>query len=163
MVSVIIAEKPSVANDIAKVLGITTKKETHYHSEDIIVTWAIGHLVGLKNPDDYDPKWKDWYKTIDDLPIIPNKFEYKPNSGSTKKQLTAIKKLITGKDVTEIVNACDAAREGELIFREIYEFSKTKSKSSRMWLQSMTDKAILDAWNKRVSSCLLYTSPSPRD
>ena len=71
MVSVIIAEKPSVANDIAKVLGISTKKDTHYHSDDIIVTWAIGHLVGLKNPDDYDPKWKDWYKTIDDLPIIP--------------------------------------------------------------------------------------------
>ena len=152
MVSVIIAEKPSVANDIAKVLGISTKKDTHYHSDDIIVTWAIGHLVGLKNPDDYDPKWKDWYKTIDDLPIIPKQFEYKPNSGSTKKQLSAIKKLITGKDVTEIVNACDAAREGELIFREIYEFSKTKAKSSRMWLQSMTDKAILDAWNKRVSS-----------
>lgn len=152
MVSVVIAEKPSVAADIAKVLGINNKKDTHYESEDVIVTWAIGHLVGLKNPDDYDPKWKDWYKTIDDLPIIPSQFEYKPNSGSTKKQLTAIKKLITRKDVKEVVNACDAAREGELIFREIYEFSKTKAESSRMWLQSMTDKSILEAWNKRESS-----------
>ena len=126
---VIIAEKPSVANDIAKVLGANSKTDTHWHGNDIIVTWAIGHLLQLKYMDDYDEAFKDWRKTIDRLPYIPESFEYKPIGGRGKKQLTAINKLIKSKDVDEIVNACDAAREGELIFRTIVQHSKTKTKN----------------------------------
>ena len=148
---VIIAEKPSVANDIAKVLGATSKSDTHWQGNDIIVTWAIGHLLQLKYMDDYDEAFKDWRKTIDRLPYIPETFEYKPIGGRGKKQLSAINKLIKSKDVEEIVNACDAAREGELIFRTIVKHSKTKTKTSRMWLQSMTKDSIQQAWEGRAS------------
>lgn len=147
---VIIAEKPSVANDIAKVLGASSKKDTHWEGKDIVVTWAIGHLLQLKYMDDYDEAFKDWRKTIDRLPYIPEQFEYKPIGGRGKKQLSAINKLIKSKGVTEIVNACDAAREGELIFRTIVQHSKSKTKTSRMWLQSMTKDSIQQAWNSRA-------------
>ena len=121
MAVVIIAEKPSVANDIASVLGVKSKTDTHWESDDFIVTWAVGHLLELKTHDDYDAAFKNWRGTIDRLPFIPENFELKPVTGrnSNKKQLTAIKKLITAKNCTEVVNACDAAREGELIFRRI--------------------------------------------
>ena len=120
MAVVVIAEKPSVAEDIAKVLGVTKKTETHWESDDLVITWAVGHLLELKTPEEYDERLKDWRKSIDMLPFIPEKFELKPNSGrgSNRKQLTAIKKLISNKTCTEIVNACDAAREGELILEE---------------------------------------------
>ena len=104
---VIIAEKPSVAADIAKVLGVDSKKDTHYHSEEILVTWAVGHLLELKTPEEYDESFKNWIKSIDKLPFIPDNFQLKPISGSKngKKQLTAIKKMITSKDCSEVVNA----------------------------------------------------------
>ena len=151
---VIIAEKPSVAADIAKVLGVDSKKDTHYHSEDILVTWAVGHLLELKTPEEYDESFKNWIKSIDKLPFIPDNFQLKPISGSKngKKQLTAIKKMITSKDCSEVVNACDAAREGELIFRRIVEFAKVKVPMSRMWLQSMTKDAIMSSYENRASS-----------
>ena len=147
---VIVAEKPSVANDIAQVLGANSKKDTHWEGNGLIVTWAIGHLLQLKYMDDYDEAFKDWRKTIDRLPYIPESFEYKPIGGRGKKQLSAITKLIKSKDVTEIVNACDAAREGELIFRTIVQHTKSKVKNSRMWLQSMTKDAIQQAWDTRL-------------
>jgi DNA topoisomerase III len=151
---VIIAEKPSVAADIAKVLGANSKQETHWQSEDIWVTWAVGHLLELKTPEEYDESFKNWRKSIDKLPFIPDNFELKPitGRGSNRKQLTAIKKMISGKDCTEVVNACDAAREGELIFRRIIQYSKVKSPMSRMWLQSLTTDAIQTAWDNRASS-----------
>jgi len=149
---VVLAEKPSVAEDIAKVLNINKKEATHWYGEDVIVTWAVGHMLELKYMDDYNPDFKNWRKTADDLPFIPEEFEFKPKSGSTRKQLTAIKKLMADKNVTEIVNACDAAREGELIFQTIYRYSKSKSPVSRMWLQSMTKDAIQRAWDERKSS-----------
>ncbi|DAC16556.1 MAG TPA: DNA topoisomerase III, partial [Candidatus Poseidoniales archaeon] len=149
---VVLAEKPSVAEDIAKVLNINKKEATHWSGEDVIVTWAVGHMLELKYMDDYNPDFKNWRKTADDLPFIPEEFEFKPKSGSTRKQLTAIKKLMADKNVTEIVNACDAAREGELIFQTIYRHSKSKSPVSRMWLQSMTKDAIQRAWDERKSS-----------
>ena len=108
-------------------------------------------MLELKYIDDYDPTFKNWRKTAGELPFIPEKFEFKPKSGSTRKQLTAVKKLMSGKEVTEIVNACDAAREGELIFQTIYHHSKSKSPVSRMWLQSMTKEAIQRAWDERKS------------
>ena len=127
---IVIAEKPSVANDIAQVLGASSKTDTHWEGNGIIVTWAIGHLLQLKYMDDYDEAFKDWRKTIDRLPYIPETFQYKPIGGRGKKQLSAITKLIKSKDVSEIVNACDAAREGELIFRTILQHSKSKVKNS---------------------------------
>jgi len=148
---VIIAEKPSVAEDLANVLGVSKKTDTHWHSEDIIITWAVGHLLELKFMDEYDEAFKNWRKTIDRLPYIPTEFEYKPKGGRNKSQLTAIKKLLKDKSVTEIVNACDAAREGELIFRTIVQHAKVKTPTSRMWMQSMTYEALLSAFEGRKS------------
>ena len=111
---------------LPKYLGYQAKKDTHWESPDIVITWAVGHLLELKTPEEYDDELKDWRKSIDRLPFIPSDFELKPigGRGSNKKQLTAIKKLIKDKSCTEVVNACDAAREGELIFRRIIEFAK---------------------------------------
>ena len=148
---VIIAEKPSVAEDLANILGVRSKQETHWVSDDIIITWAIGHLLELKYMDDYDEAFKNWRGTVDRLPFIPTDFQYKPKSGRGKKQLSAILKLIKAKGVTEIVNACDAAREGELIFRTIVQHAKTKVPTSRMWMQSMTADAMLKAFEERQS------------
>jgi len=148
---VIIAEKPSVAEDLANVLGVSKKTDSHWHSEDIIITWAVGHLLELKFMDEYDEAFKNWRKTIDRLPYIPTVFEYKPKGGRSKTQLAAIKKLLKDKSVTEIVNACDAAREGELIFRTIVQYAKVKTPTSRMWMQSMTYDALLSAFEGRKS------------
>ena len=154
MAKVVVAEKPSVAADIAKVLGASTQHETHWQGDDLIVTWAVGHLLELKTPEEYDEALKNWRSSIDKLPFIPEKFELKPIKvrGKNQKQLSAIKKLITAKTTTEVINACDAAREGELIFRRITEWAKIKCTSSRMWLQSLTSGAIQSAWDDRKSS-----------
>ena len=146
---VIIAEKPSVAEDLANVLGVGKKTDTHWHSEDLVITWAVGHLLELKMMDDYDEAFKNWRKTIERLPYIPEAFEYKPKGGRNRTQLNAIKKLLKDKGVTEIVNACDAAREGELIFRTIVQHAKVKTPTSRMWMQSMTYDALLTAFEER--------------
>ena len=151
---VVVAEKPSVAADIAKVLGVNSKQDTHWQSEEVWVTWAVGHLLELKTPEEYDDSFKNWRKSIDKLPFIPEKFQLKPitGRGNNRKQLTAIKKMITSKECSEVVNACDAAREGELIFRRIVEYSKVKCPTSRMWLQSLTNDAIQSAWDNRTPS-----------
>ena len=151
---VIIAEKPSVAADISKVLGVTKKLDTHWQSEEIWVTWAVGHLLELKTPEEYDESFKNWRTSIDKLPFIPEKFQLKPINGSanSRKQLTAIKKMISSKECVEIVNACDAAREGELIFRRIVEYAKVKAPMTRMWLQSLTADSIKSAYANRAKS-----------
>ncbi len=149
MTVVVLAEKRSVADDIAKVLNVSTSEEHAWVSDDVIVTWAVGHLVGLKFPEDYDPEFKNWHKTIDRLPIVPDVFEYKALGGRTRKQLTAITRYMKDKSVTELVNACDAAREGELIFRSIVEHAGITTPTTRMWLQSMTSEAIQSAWERR--------------
>ena len=151
---VVVAEKPSVAADIAKVLGVNSKQDTHWQSEEVWVTWAVGHLLELKTPEEYDDSFKNWRKSIDKLPFIPEKFQLKPikGRGNNRKQLTAIKKMITSKECSEVVNACDAAREGELIFRRIVEYAKIKCSTSRMWLQSLTNDAIQSAWDHRTPS-----------
>tara|TARA_B100001113_G_scaffold182435_1_gene149470 strand:+ start:2079 stop:4829 length:2751 start_codon:yes stop_codon:yes gene_type:complete len=151
---VVVAEKPSVAADIAKVLGVNSKQDTHWQSEEVWVTWAVGHLLELKTPEEYDDSFKNWRKSIDKLPFIPENFQLKPitGRGNNRKQLTAIKKMITSKECSEVVNACDAAREGELIFRRIVEYAKVKCSTSRMWLQSLTNDAIQSAWDNRTPS-----------
>ncbi len=150
MTIVIIAEKPSVANDLANVLDVKDKKDTHWQSENVVITWAVGHLLELKSPDEYNSELKDWRKSLDLLPYVPESFDLKPKQ-YTKKQLNAILKILKDKSVTEVVNACDAAREGELIFRSIIQYSGIDTPISRMWMQSMTDDALLKAYNDRKS------------
>ncbi len=137
--TLIIAEKPSVAADIAKVVGAGKKGAHGYESDSHIVSWAVGHLLEFVPPEDYDERFKRW--RLKDLPIIPDQFKLKATRGSTK-QLTALKRFFKEKDVDLVINACDAGREGELIFREIYRFSGSKKPVKRLWLQSMTGDAI---------------------
>ena len=137
--TLVIAEKPSVAADIAKVVG-AGKKSTHaYEGDSHIVSWAVGHLLEFQKPEDYDEALKRW--RLKDLPIIPDQFKLSPVRGASA-QLKALKKMIRRKDVDKLINACDAGREGELIFREIYRFADTDKPVDRLWLQSMTGNAI---------------------
>jgi DNA topoisomerase-3 len=146
--TLIIAEKPSVAADLTKVLpGKFKKSKTHYESDAYIVSYAVGHLVSIKYPEEIDPKYKSW--SLSNLPILPEEFPLKGLQG-TKGQLNALQKLIRRRDVTEIINACDAGREGELIFKYIMRFvwnqSVAKKSVKRLWLQSMTRDAIKDGF-----------------
>src|SRR3954452_8621475 len=147
--TLVIAEKPSVGKDIASALPgsyTSSKDKSHLTGDDYVITWAVGHLVGLAEPDSYDPRFKKW--RFDDLPIVPDKFSLVPNDEKSKKQLQAIHKLIKSDEIDTIVNACDAGREGELIFAYIYQTSKTTKPVRRLWLNSMTKKAIADAFER---------------
>src|SRR3954453_18674335 len=147
--TLVIAEKPSVARDLAGTLpGSFTqaKDKTHLIGDEYVVTWAVGHLVGLAEPDAYDPKLKKW--RFADLPIIPDKFKLVPNDSKAEKQLKAIHQLIKDDEIETIVNACDAGREGELIFAYVYETAKAKKPVKRLWLNSMTKSAIADAFQR---------------
>ena len=137
--TLIIAEKPSVAADIAKVVGAGTKTQTAWTGDDHVVSWAVGHLLEFVQPQVYDKKFEKW--RLKDLPIIPKRFEIAPVRGH-KRQLNALKKFLNAKDVERVVNACDAGREGELIFREIYRWSGSDKPVDRLWLQSMTSASI---------------------
>ena len=114
----VIAEKPSVAMSIAKVIGANIRKDGYVEGNGYIVSWCVGHLVRMSSPDRYDKKYKKW--RIEDLPIIPENYLYEVNN-YTKKQFNILKNLMKDKRVTETINACDAGREGELIFRLVYE------------------------------------------
>ena len=135
----IITEKPSVAGDLAKARGGFEKKGDHYFSDDYYITWAVGHLLELLSPEEIDPKYKRWL--LQDLPILPEHFEYKPKKGQSER-ITHIKQLAKKSEVIGLINACDAGREGELIFREIYDFCDQKKPFKRLWLQSMTQASI---------------------
>ncbi|MGL1901057.1 MAG: DNA topoisomerase III [Fibrobacterales bacterium] len=142
--TLVIAEKPSVAADLTKVLpGTFTKEKTHYVSDSYIVSYAVGHLVTLCDPREMDEQYKSW--ALKWLPIIPKEYKLKTIDRS-KVQYNALSKLIRNKEVTHIINACDAGREGELIFRyimdKVEEKRKLNKKMSRLWLQSMTKEAI---------------------
>src|SRR6266516_7974413 len=119
--TLVIAEKPSVGRDLASALpgSFTKEGDTHLESDDYVITWAVGHLVQLAEPEDYDEKWKKW--RMADLPIVPDDFKLVPRDAKSKKQLKEIEKLMLREDVQAIINACDAGREGELIFAYIYE------------------------------------------
>ena len=111
----VIAEKPSVGGDLAKVLpGAFTKHEGYLEGPDHIVSWAVGHLVQLADPDEYDDKFKKW--RMADLPIVPDRFKLVVRDERSKKQMNVVKRLLGSAEVEEVVNACDAGREGELIF-----------------------------------------------
>ncbi len=140
-----IAEKPSVGRDLARVLpGAFTKGEGYLEGPDHVVTWAVGHLVQLAEPDEYDDRFKKW--RMADLPIVPDRFKLVVRDERSKKQMNVIKRLLARDDVDLVVNACDAGREGELIFAYLYEKSGSKKPVERLWLNSMTQAAIKDAF-----------------
>jgi DNA topoisomerase-3 len=145
--TLVIAEKPSVGRDLAGVLpGSFTKSEGFLEGPDHVVTWAVGHLVQLAEPDEYDERFKKW--RMADLPIVPEKFKLVIRDERSKKQMNAIKRQITRDDVELVVNACDAGREGELIFAYLYEKSGSKKPVKRLWLNSMTTGAIKEAFGE---------------
>ena len=146
--SLIIAEKPSVAQDIVRALTPTAgkfdKHDEYFESEGYLVTSAVGHLLEIKAPEEFDVKRGKW--SFANLPVIPPHFDLNPIDKS-KGRLGAIMKLVKRKDVSELINACDAGREGELIFRLIQQHSKSKHPVRRLWLQSMTPAAIRDGFD----------------
>ena len=141
--NLVIAEKPSVALSIAKVICSNQRKDGYYEGNGYKVSWCVGHLVQMSNPDKYDEKYVKW--NLKDLPIIPNEYKYEV-SKSTKKQFTILKKLMNDKEVDTINNACDAGREGESIFRLVYQMAGSKKKMKRLWISSMEDSAIRDGF-----------------
>lgn len=148
--TLIIAEKPSVAADLTKVLpGKFKKQKTHFEGDDYVVSYAVGHLVSICYPEEIDPKYQKW--DMNNLPILPDNFPLKGLDG-TKGQLNALQKLIRRKDIKKIINACDAGREGELIFKYIIRYvwnsSVAKKSFKRLWLQSMTSDAIKKAFTE---------------
>ena len=143
--TLIIAEKPSVANDIAKTLGGFTKHDDYFESDDYVLSSAVGHLLEIAVPEEYDVKRGKW--TFAHLPMIPPHFALNPIA-KTESRLKVLSKLIKRKDVSALINACDAGREGELIFRLIAQHAKAKQPVSRLWLQSMTADSIRNGFKK---------------
>ena len=141
--TLIIAEKPSVANDIAKTLGGFTKHDEYFESDDYVLSSAVGHLVEIAVPEEYDVKRGKW--SFANLPMIPPHFALNPIQ-KTESRLKVLNKLLKRKDVGALINACDAGREGELIFRLIVQYAKAKQPIKRLWLQSMTPGAIREAF-----------------
>ena len=144
--SLIIAEKPSVATDLSRVLGKFKKEKDFFENEQYVISWAVGHVVELQMPEDIDKKKYGFWR-LETLPIIPEKFELKPIEQS-KDRYNVLKKLIARKDFDAIINACDAGREGELIFTNLCRLAKNKHPVKRLWLQSMTPSAIRDGFQK---------------
>ncbi|GGB07965.1 DNA topoisomerase III [Macrococcus hajekii] len=145
MKSVVLAEKPSVARDIARVLGCNQKKEGYMENNRYIVTWALGHLVTNADPEQYDVKYKTW--GLNELPILP-KYMKTVVISKTRKQFNTVKNQIERSDVSEVIIATDAGREGELVARLILEKCKGDKPVKRLWISSVTDKAIKDGFNK---------------
>jgi DNA topoisomerase-3 len=137
--SLVITEKPSVARDVSKALGGFTDHDGYWENDEYVVTFAVGHLFELLPPEEIDPEYKRW--TLANLPILPERFSYRPKAGQSER-IRTIKKLLAREDVDGVVNACDAGREGELIFREIVDHLESQKPIRRLWLQSMTTNAI---------------------
>ena len=140
----VIAEKPSVAQSIAKVIGAKEKQYGYLEGNDYLVSWCVGHLVELCMPDDYDERYSKW--ASEDLPILPDPFKWQV-SKDKNKQFAVLKKLMHRDDVSEIICATDAGREGELIFRLVYQQAKCQKPFKRLWISSMEDSAIRDGFS----------------
>jgi DNA topoisomerase-3 len=138
-VQLVIAEKPSVARDLARVLGLRGAGKHAIEGAGRVITWCIGHLVELEEPAAYDGAWKAW--RLDTLPMLPTAFKLRPVPG-TRDQLRAVRELLRDRRFTDVVNACDAGREGELIFRYVYELAGSRLPIKRLWISSLTDEAI---------------------
>jgi len=148
MVTVVIAEKPSVARDIARVVGAKSRQTGYLEGNGYRVGWCVGHLLELAEPQDYDPAWKSW--SARSLPIVPGAFKTRPRKGAGK-QLAVLRQLVRAKDVDHVVNACDAGREGELIFRWVWDYARPSGRGprlSRLWISSLTDRAVRDGFSR---------------
>ena len=143
--SLIIAEKPSVAADIAKALGGFTRTGEFFESDDFVLSSAVGHLVEIAAPEQFEVKRGKW--SFAHLPVIPPHFDVQPIA-KNEERLKLLARLIRRKDVDGLINACDAGREGELIFRLISQYAKAKQPVRRLWLQSMTPAAIREAFKQ---------------
>ncbi len=141
--TVVIAEKPSVARDLARVLGATTRGDGVITGNGYVVTWAIGHLVGLEEPEGVDPRWRRW--TFDTLPMFPSRWPLRVFE-STRAQFEVVRRALTQQGVKGVVCATDAGREGELIFRFIYEAAGCRLPVKRLWISSLTDTAIREGF-----------------
>ena len=139
----VIAEKPSVAQSLSAVLGATTRKDGYLEGNGWRVSWCVGHLAGLADADAYNPDYAKW--RYDDLPILPEHWQMVVGADK-KKQFDILKKLMNAPDVTEVVNACDAGREGELIFRSVYDLAGCQKPMKRLWISSMEDSAIREGF-----------------
>ena len=140
----VIAGKPSVAIAIAKVIGATKKKDGYYEGNGYKISWCVGYLIQMANPESYDEKYAKW--SMADLPIIPKEYKYEITK-STKKQFTILKKLMNDKEINIVINACDAGREREAIFRLVYNQANCKKKMKRLWISSMEDSAIKEGFD----------------
>ena len=145
----VIAEKPSVASSIAKVLNATEKHNGYIKNEDYIITWCVGHLISLASADLYNEKYS--YRNIEDLPIIPENWKYTPLP-DTKKQFVIVKKLMLDESIDSIICATDSGREGELIFRLLYNYVRCKKPVERLWISSMEDAAIKEGFKNLKNS-----------
>ena len=143
MLNLVIAEKPSVSKALADVLGAKTRRDGSYEGNGYVISWCVGHLLGLAEPQVYDEKYARW--RYDDLPIAPKEWKYTATA-STKKQLKILVDLMKRKDIGTVINACDAGREGELIFRLVYEHAKCTKPLKRLWISSMEESAIADGF-----------------
>lgn len=143
MKKLVIAEKPSVAEQLAAVVDHCKKTREYYEGEHYVISWAVGHLVGLAEPEEYDKKYKQWLLSY--LPIIPKPFRFSVLEGA-EDRFGILKKLMMSDDISEIINACDAGREGELIFRNIYAKAGARKPSSRLWLSSYTESSIREGF-----------------
>src|SRR5438034_1907566 len=143
--TLVIAEKPSVGRDIARVLpGPFQNHEGYTEGPEHVITWAVGHLVQLAEPDEYDERFKKW--RMADLPIVPRDFKLVVRDERSQKQMSAVKRLLQRDDTDRVINACDAGREGELIFAYLYEYAKASKPVERLWLSSMTEEAMREAF-----------------
>ena len=143
MMKLVIAEKPSVAQSLAAVIGATVRKDGYLEGNGWRVSWCVGHLAGLADADVYNPDYAKW--RYDDLPILPEHWQMVVGKDK-KKQFAVLKQLMNAPDVTEVVNACDAGREGELIFRSVYELAGCQKPMKRLWISSMEDSAIREGF-----------------
>src|ERR671921_887075 len=143
--TLVIAEKPSVGRDLTRTLpGAFQKHEGYLESDTHVVTWAVGHLVQLAEPEEYGTQYKKW--RMADLPIVPDRFKLVVRDERSKKQMSVVTKQLKRDDVDLVVNACDAGREGELIFAYLFEKACAKKPVKRLWLSSMTDSAMREAF-----------------
>ena len=143
MKKLIVAEKPSVGRDIARVLGAKEKGDGYLYGDDYVITWAVGHLVSLCEPGEFNEAWKKW--NMHQLPMLPDSIPLKVLP-ATRSQFATVQKLMNSQKISSIICATDSAREGELIFRYIYRMAKCTKPVERLWISSMTDAAILQGF-----------------
>lgn len=141
---VVVCEKPSVARDLARVLGARGQRKGYLEGDGLRITWCFGHLLELQDPAHYDEAWKRW--SLDTLPMVPERFQVRVRKGA-EEQFGIVRGLLRDRGTAEVVNACDAGREGELIFRLVYEHAGCEAPVQRLWVSSLTDGAIRNAWS----------------